>query len=76
MKLVTVYENGLFECQMIVNLLQNEGIESTLQDVITGARGGIGMYRPAGGVRVVVAEDNFEAARRVVEKFEAANKEE
>lgn len=40
MKLITLYEGNLFECQMLRNLLENEGIESMLKDELTGSRGG------------------------------------
>jgi hypothetical protein len=40
MKIVELYEGTLFECQMIKNLLENEGIESQLTDEIMGSRAG------------------------------------
>jgi hypothetical protein len=36
MRLIELYEGTLFECQMVKNLLENEGIESSLKDEITG----------------------------------------
>lgn len=69
MKLVTIFEGTLFECQMIRNLLENEGIESAINDEIIGSRAG-GLYRPAGGVRLVVSAENFESAVFIVREFE------
>ncbi len=69
MKLVDIYEGTLFECQMIINLLENEGIESDLNNEIVGTRGGE-LWRPAGCVKVVVMEDNFEKAIMIVRDFE------
>ena len=63
MRLVEIYEGTLFECQMIKNLLDNEGIESSLKDEIIGSRGG-NVFRQAGGVKIVIANDNYEKAEK------------
>lgn len=69
MKIAELYEGTLFECQMIKNLLENEGIESQLTDEIMGSRAGAA-WRTAGGVRIIVSEENFDKARLVVSAFE------
>lgn len=74
MKPVKLYEGTLFECQMIQNLLENEGIESQLNHEIIGTRGG-NMYRPAGGVMVIVSDDNYDKAKRIVNEYEKSCKE-
>jgi len=69
MRLVEIYEGTLFECQMIKNLLDNEGIESSLKDEIIGTRGG-NVFRQAGGVKIVIANDNYEKAKKIISEFE------
>ncbi|MCI1786363.1 MAG: DUF2007 domain-containing protein [Bacteroidales bacterium] len=73
MDLIPIYEGTQFECYMIMNLLENEGIESVLNNEVTGTRGG-NMFRPAGGVKVIVAGENYEKARAVVEEYEKSRK--
>jgi hypothetical protein len=73
MKLVELYEGTLFECQMIKNLLENEGIESDLNNEIIGTRGG-NIFRQEGGVKVIVTDDNYDKARRIVNEFEKSRK--
>ena len=68
MKLVELYDGTLFECQMIKNLLENDGIESVLKDEIIGARGG--GWRPGGGVKVIVSDSNYSKAMLIVNKYE------
>lgn len=69
MKIVELYEGTLFECQMIKNLLENEGIESQLTDEIIGSRAGAA-WRTAGGVRIIVSDEFYEQAKMVVDEFE------
>lgn len=69
MRLVEIYEGTLFECQMIKNLLDNEGIESNLKDEIIGTRGG-NVWRQTGGVKIVIADDSYEKAKTIVSEFE------
>ena len=69
MKLITLYEGNLFECQMLRNLLENEGIESMLKDELTGSRGGYA-WRPAGSVRLLILEEDLEDARTILQTFE------
>jgi len=73
MRLVEIYEGTLFECQMIKNLLENEGIESNLKDEIIGTRGG-NVFRPAGGVKIVITDDNYEKAKIIISEFEKSHK--
>lgn len=67
MKLVELFDGTLFECQMIVNHLENNGIESSLKDEIVGTRGGV--WRPAGSVKVIVSDNDYNRARLVVEEY-------
>ena len=73
MKLVELYEGTLFECQMIKNILENEGIESDLNNEITGTRGG-DMFRSAGGVKIIVSDKNYDKAKAIVNEFEKSRK--
>jgi len=73
MKIVELYEGTLFECQMIKNLLENEGIESQLTDEIIGSRAGAA-WRTAGGVRIIVSDEFYEQAKMVVNEFEKSRK--
>ena len=75
MKLVDLYQGTLFECQMIKNLLENEGIESNLNNEIIGTRGG-NVFRPAGGVKIIVSDDNYVKAKLIVAEFEKFRKKE
>jgi len=69
MKLVELYEGTLFDCQMIKNLLENEGIESNLNNEIIGTRAG-SVFRPAGGVTIIVSDNNYDNAKVIVDEFE------
>ena len=73
MKLVELYDGTLFECQMLKNLLENEGIDSNLKDEFIGTRGG-GLWRPAGGVKVIISEEKYDKAKMIVRKFEESRK--
>jgi hypothetical protein len=74
MKLVEIYEGTLFECQVIKNLLENEGIESDLNNEIIGTRGG-NVFRPAGGVKIIVSDYNYDKAKKIVDEFEKSRQE-
>ena len=67
MKLIEIFEGNLFQAQMVKNLLENEGIESFLKDEII-ARSPI--FRPEGGVRVMISELDYEKAKLVVNEYE------
>jgi hypothetical protein len=69
MKLVELFEGTLFDCQMIKHLLEKEGIESMLNNEIIGTRGG-NVFRPAGGVKIIVSDDNYDKAKMLVDEFE------
>ena len=69
MKLVEVYEGTLFECQIIKHLLENEGIAAVLNNEITGTRGG-NIFRSAGGVNIMVTDNNYDQAKKIVNEFE------
>lgn len=68
MDIVVVFEGSLFHAQMLVDLLQNEGIEAFLRDEILGTRSP--GWRIAGGVKVVVSSLDLEKARTIVTDFE------
>lgn len=68
MQLIEIYDGTLFEAQMVKNLLEIEAIESFLKDEIIGNRGG--GFRPAGGVKVMISDRDYEKAKRIVEEFE------
>jgi len=73
MKLIELYDGTLFDCQMIKNLLENEGIDSDLKDEIIGTRGG-GVWRPAGGVKIIISDENYDNAKKIISKFEESRK--
>jgi hypothetical protein len=73
MKLLELYDGTLFECQMIKDLLENEGIDSDLKDEIIGTRGGY-MWRPAGGVKVIISDEDYDKAKKILNKFEESRK--
>ena len=73
MRLIELYEGTLFECQKIKNLLENEGIESNIKDEIIGTRGG-SMWRPAGGVKIIISDDYYNKAIMIVNEFEKSRK--
>jgi len=68
MKLTECYDGTLFECRMIINLLENEGIPSFLKDEIVGTRGA--GWKPGGSVKVMVPDMDFTKARLIVEAYE------
>lgn len=67
MKLVELYDGTLFDCQMIANILENNGVESSLKDEIIGSRGG--GWRPAGNVKVLVLDTDYDKAIQVVNEY-------
>lgn len=72
MKLVEIYGGTLFECHIIQGILENEGINCSLKDEIIGSRG-FG-WRPGGGVKVVVSDENLEKARQLVADYDRQKK--
>ncbi len=69
MRIVELYNGNLFECTMLKNILENEGIETFIKDELIGTRSAV--WSPGGGVRLMVGDDNYEAARKIVEAFES-----
>ncbi|NHB68639.1 putative signal transducing protein [Perlabentimonas gracilis] len=65
--LVEVFDGSLFDCQMIANILENNGIESSLKDEIIGSRGG--GWRPAGNVKVIVSDLDYSKAKLAVNEY-------
>jgi hypothetical protein len=66
MKLIEIFDGDTFQAQMVKNLLENEGIESFLKDEII-ARSPI--FRSEGGVRVMIADFDYEKAKLVVNEY-------
>ncbi len=67
---VEIFRGMIFQAQMVVNLLENAGIDAYLQDEITGTlnlpwdnAGGVGM------VKVTVSSADLEQAQVVVEEY-------
>ena len=73
MKFVEIFDGNLFQAQMVKNLLENEGIESFLKDEII-ARSPI--FRPGGGVRVMISELDYEKAKLVINEYEKSQRDE
>ena len=73
MKLVELYDGTLFECQMIKNLLENSGIESSLKDEIIGTRSSV--WSPGSGVKIIVSDINYDKAKLIVIDFEKSRQE-
>ena len=71
MKLIEIFEGNPFQARMVKNLLENEGIESFLKDEII-ARSPI--FRPGGGVRVMISELDYEKAKLVVNEYERSQR--
>ncbi len=66
-----VYNGPVWQAQMVINLLQNAGVEAFLQNEASGS-----LHLPwasPGGVgeaKVVVSGTNYEKARKIVEEYE------
>ena len=67
---VEIFRGMIYQAQMVVNLLENAGIDAYLQDEITGTlnlpwdnAGGVGM------VKVTVSSADLEQAQVVVEEY-------
>jgi Putative prokaryotic signal transducing protein len=68
MKLVELYDGTLFECHMIKNLLENDGIKSFIKDEIIGTRSPA--WRPGGTVKVIVSDFDYDKAKKIVSTYE------
>ena len=73
MKLIEIFDGNPFQAQMVKNLLENAGIESFLKDEVI-ARSPI--FRPEGGVRVMISELDYEKAKLVVNEYERSQRDE
>lgn len=67
---VEIFTGMIYQAQMVVNLLENAGVDAYLQDEITGTLnlpwdnpGGVGM------VKVTVSSADLEQAQAVVEEY-------
>jgi len=69
MELVEIFEGNLIECHLIKNLLENEGIDTYLQNEYMGAKSGIMINSMVCGVKVFVSLKDYDFARKVVRKF-------
>ncbi len=52
---------------MIKHILENNGIESSLKDEVIGSRGG--GWRPAGNVKVIVSDLDYDKAKMIVDEY-------
>lgn len=67
----TLYQaSNALEAHMILNLLEIEGISGRVDGEFL--QGGIGELPAAGLVRVMVAEDDYHAAKEIVNRWEAS----
>lgn len=66
-KLIEVFKGSLWEAEMVKSLLDNAAVESVLKDKMV-----VNVVLPATAVevKVLVNENNFEAAMEVVREFE------
>ena len=71
--MIEIFDGNSFQAQMVKNLLENEGIESFLKDEII-ARSPV--FRPEGGVRVMISELDYEKAKQIVDEYEQLQKHE
>ena len=72
MKPIEIFNGNPFQAQMVKNLLENEGVESFLKDEIM-ARSPI--FRPEGGVKVMISDLDYEKAKLVVDEYERSQRE-
>jgi hypothetical protein len=74
MKLIEIYDGTIFHAQMVKDLLEIEGIESSLKDEIIGTRGD-SIWRPAGGVKVIISDLDYDKAKKIIDEFEKSQSE-
>ena len=67
-KLKEVFTGSLWQAEMVKSLLGNSNISSSLKD---GGIVNVVLPETAVGVTVLVADDDYEAAREVVSQYEA-----
>lgn len=73
MKLIEIFDGTPFQAQMVKNLLEIEGIEAFLRDEII-ARNPV--FRPGGGVKVMISESDYEKAKLIVIEYEKSQRDE
>jgi hypothetical protein len=73
MKIVEIFEGDSFQAQMVKNLLENEGVESFLENEII-ARSPV--FRAGSGVKVMISELDYENAKLIVEKYNESQRDE
>jgi len=61
-----VYSGDSFQADLLKSLLEGSGIQAVLEDEFLGR---MYPYAIPGGVKVLVPNDEFDEARRIVEKF-------
>ncbi|TVQ83170.1 MAG: DUF2007 domain-containing protein [Bacteroidetes bacterium] len=68
---IEIFRGMIYQAHMVVNLLENAGIDAYLQDEISGtlnmpwdSSGGVGM------VKVTVSSADYEKAQAVVKEYE------
>jgi|SRR5690606_21203417 len=70
----TLYEaSNSLEAHMILNLLEMQGLSGRIEGEFL--QGGLGELPAAGLVRVLVAEKDYQAAKEIVSRWEAAQPE-
>lgn len=67
----TLYEaSNSLEAHMILNLLEMQGLSGRIEGEFL--QGGLGELPAVGLVRVLVAEEDYQAAKEIVSRWEAA----
>ena len=61
-----VYQGDSVQADLLKTLLEGSGIQAVLEDEYLGR---MYPYAIPGGVKVLVANDEFDEARQIVEKF-------
>jgi hypothetical protein len=74
MKLIEIYDGTIFHAQMVKDLLEIEGIVSSLKNEITATRGG-DLWSPAGGVKVIISDLDYDRAKKIIDEFEKSQSE-
>lgn len=65
-----VYESSTaLEAHMVKNLLENEGVDSQIDGEYL--QGGVGELQAIGAIRVVVEEDDYPQARKIIDTWES-----
>lgn len=67
MKLTTIYEGSLFDCQMVKQMLESEGLNAVLKDEVIGTRAHA--WVPTSTVKVQVNDNDTDTANVIVIEF-------